>query len=351
MDLFYLLVLLLSFTIQVRGQMKLSPEILTVLRGEEARFACSTSNTQWTVMLWLLNGTAVLTISKEFGVLPSINPNVTAETSLVSHGDSWVFVLKSTERRDQGPVTCDLQGIDRKTASLFVQEKGSVKVFGDNKLAFQGQSVLFECQAAGWYPQPALQWQVNDKKVNQGEYNISSEESGKSLFTVTSNLSVRAVKSSHVACLASVSALATPLRSSVRLTVVAEVVQEEDDCTAPLAVTASLSALLLLPLLCVCTVLWLRQRRQAKPSPREAIRFDQSVSGRSSVAEATGGKVNLGYSGEGPTDAVINELIMETRRQEDFVGFHKLEFLPHPPMLMGTSYTAILLDPPPLFSQ
>ncbi|TNN69773.1 hypothetical protein EYF80_020005 [Liparis tanakae] len=131
MDLFYLLVLLLSCRIQaVRGLMKLSPGTLTVLRGEEARFTCSTSDTQWTVMLWLLNGTAVLTISKEFGVLPSINPNVTAETSLVSRGDSWVFVLKSTERHNQGPVTCDLQGIDRTTASLFVQaSSGTLQSF------------------------------------------------------------------------------------------------------------------------------------------------------------------------------------------------------------------------------
>ncbi|XP_035860501.1 immunoglobulin superfamily member 5 isoform X2 [Sander lucioperca] len=302
MDIFSLLVLLLSCRIQAVGaQMKLSPGTLTVLRGEEARLTCSTSNTHWTVMVWLLNGTAVLTISKEIGVLPSINPNVTAEKSSVSQGDSWVFVLKNTQRHNQGQVTCDLQGIDRKTASLFVQEKGSVRVIGEDKLAFKGQSVLFECQAAGWYPQPTLQWQVNDKKVSQGEYNISSEESGKSLFNVTSNLSFTAAKSSNVDCLASVSALPTPLKSSVRLTVVAEVVQEGDDCTVPVAVTASLSAVLLLLLLCICTVLWYRQRTQAKLSPQETIRFDQSVSGRSLVAEATRGKVNLGYSSEGPT--------------------------------------------------
>lgn len=30
------------------------------------------------------------------------------------------------------------------------------------------------------------------------------------------------------------------------------------------------------------------------------FRFNQSACGRSSVAEATGGKVNLGYSSEGP---------------------------------------------------
>ncbi|XP_059187157.1 immunoglobulin superfamily member 5 isoform X2 [Centropristis striata] len=306
MDIFSLLALLLSYRIQAVGAQiqLLSPATLTVLRGEEARFTCSpSSSTKWTVMVWMLNNTAVLTISKDIGVLPSINPNVTAEKDSGSRDDSWVFVLKNTQRHNQGPVTCDLQGIDRKTASLFVQEKGSVKVVGDDKLAFKGQSVLFECQAVGWYPQPTLEWQVHGKKVSQGEYNISSEESRKSLFAVTSNLTVKAAKSSPVDCLVSVSALTTPLKSSVCLTVVAEVMQEEgDDCIVPLAVTASLSALLLLLLLCICTVLWYRQRRQAKPCPQEAIiRFDQSVSGRSLVAEATGGKVNLGYSSEGPT--------------------------------------------------
>ncbi|KAJ4922636.1 hypothetical protein JOQ06_024757 [Pogonophryne albipinna] len=396
--------------------MKLSPEALTVLRGDDARFTCSPSKTKWTVMVWLLDGTPVLTISKEFGVLPSVHSNVTAEKGSVSSGDSWVFVLKNTERRNQGQLTCELQGSDRRTASLFVQasdillershkstaawlplhaivntpcfncpmyqsamiaqscssvnanearqplpnsseftlprvgrydvydtkirhqikapgekgqpimQKGSVKVIGDSMLVFKGQSVLFGCHAAGWYPLPTLQWHVNNKTVSRGDYNISSEESGESLFTVSSNLSVTAAKSSYVDCLASVSALRTPLRSSFRLTVVAEVVQLEEGCTVPLAAMASLSAILLLLLLCICTVLCYRHRRQAKQSPQEAaIRFGQSVSGRSLVAEATGGKVNLGYSSEGPTDPAYSELNLETRRQQqDFVSFLKV---------------------------
>ncbi|KAM7413401.1 hypothetical protein PAMA_020677 [Pampus argenteus] len=320
MDIFTLFVLLLSCRIHVGAQVKLSPKTLTVLQGSEARFTC-TSNTQWSVMVWLLEGSVVLTISNLHGVLRSANLHVAAEPA--AKGDGWVFVLKNTERLHQGQVTCDLQGIDRKTASLYVQEKGSVEVFS-NKLAFRGQSVLFECQAAGWYPQPTLYWQVDDKKVSQGEYNITSEESGKSLFTVTSNLSVKAVKSSRVHCLASVSALPTPLMSSVNLTVVTEVVREEDDCTVLQALTASLAALLLLLLLCICTVLCYRQRRQAKASPQEVIRFDQSVNGRNLVAKATGGTVNMGYSSEGPTDAVCNELTVETRSQMDFVTFYKV---------------------------
>ncbi|XP_020498554.2 immunoglobulin superfamily member 5 isoform X1 [Labrus bergylta] len=323
MDFFSLLVYLLFYCIHVGAQLKLFPEKLTILRGEEARLTCSTSNTRWTVMIWLLNGAAVLTISKKNGVLPSINSNVTAEKSLVSTGDSWVLILKHTERYNQGQVTCDLQDIDRKTASLFVQEKGSVKVSGD-KLAFMGQLALFECHAEGWYPQPTLQWWVNDKKVSQAEYNISSEESGRSLFTVNSNLSVTAAKSSYVDCLASVSALPTPLRSRIRLTVVAEVVEEGDDCSVPLAVTASLSAFLLLLLLCICIVLWFRQRRQAKPCQQEGIRFDQSGNKRGFVAEVTGGKDNLGFSSEGPTGAEHTKITMETHSNMNVNSLHKV---------------------------
>ncbi|KAL6116352.1 igsf5 [Pungitius sinensis] len=323
MDIDYLLLVLLSCRIQARDQVQLSPETQTVLRGQEARLTCRTSSTEWTVMVWLLNGKAVLTIAKETGPLNTVHPNVTAEKS----GDSWVFVINRTERHNQGQVTCDLQGIAAKTANLFVQEKGSVEVFWDKKLAFEGDSVLFKCQAAGWYPSPTVQWQVTDKKVIEAKYNSSIEKSG-TLFTVNSNLNVMATRSSNVSCLASVSALPAPLRSSVRLIVVAEVGLEEEEeaaCTlVPLAIMSTLFALLLLLLLCIGAVLWHRRRRQAKAGTQAAVRSDQSVSGGSLVAEATDGKVNLGYSGDGPTDAVHHELIMETLRQEDFVSFHKV---------------------------
>lgn len=100
------------------AQVTLAPETLTVLQGDEARLTCCSSSSQWTVMVWLLNAEVVLTISNENGLLPSINPNVTAEQ--ISK-NSWTFILKNTTRLNQGQVTCDLQGIDRKAADLFVQ--------------------------------------------------------------------------------------------------------------------------------------------------------------------------------------------------------------------------------------
>ncbi|XP_041851401.1 uncharacterized protein igsf5b isoform X2 [Melanotaenia boesemani] len=324
MDILLLSVLLLSL-IQVGAKMKLSPASLTIVRGDEAVFTCSPSTPDWTVMEWRLKGRSLLTISKSTGVLPTVNPNVTA----VEDGIGWQLVLKNTQKDDEGEVICELQHIDFRTANLFVQERGTVTVFGDNRLAFKGQSVLFQCQAAGWYPQPVLQWLVDRKEVNQQEYNISTTQI-KSLFTVTSNLSVMATKSFPVHCLASVSALKKPLKSGVNLTVVAEVLQEEqDDCTVPLAVTASLSALLLLTLLCICIVLCYRHRKQAKANPQEAKGSGHCVLGRSSVAAVTGGNVNLGYSSEGPTGADYSEIITEIRSKMDFASFHKVPDVVH----------------------
>lgn len=96
----------------------LVPEVLTVLRGDEAQLTCSTSSPQWTVMVWLLNDQVALTITNDSGVLPSVNPSVTAKQL---SPNSWTFILKNTSRLNQGVVTCDLQGIDRKRAELFVQ--------------------------------------------------------------------------------------------------------------------------------------------------------------------------------------------------------------------------------------
>lgn len=103
------------------AEVTLLPEELTVLRGDEAQLTCSTSAPWWTVMVWQLNDQVVLTISNESGVLPSFNPSVTAKQR---SPNSWTFILKNSSRLNQGLVTCDLQGIGRKRAELFVQGRG-----------------------------------------------------------------------------------------------------------------------------------------------------------------------------------------------------------------------------------
>ncbi|XP_017275516.1 immunoglobulin superfamily member 5 [Kryptolebias marmoratus] len=352
MDVILLLVLLVSCRTEAVGaQMELAPSSLTVLRGDEARFSCSTSSSVWTVMVWLLNGRAVLTVSKQDGALPTPYPNITADKCPNSKLDCWVLVLNNTERNNQGQVTCDLQLIDIRTATLFVQEKGIVTVLGGDRLAFKNDSVLFQCRAAGWFPEPALQWQLNGKKVSPAEYSISAAAMEKSLFTVSSNYSVTAKSRSQVDCLASVSALNTPLKSSVHLTVV--VVQEEGgDCTVLVGLTATFAALLLLVLLSFCAALCYRRMRKPKKNPQEVTRQNgalgengfpaeernstelhlwshQSAFGPSSVAEATGGKVNLGFSTEDPTDVHSCDVINGAYNQMSFETFHTVPDVVH----------------------
>lgn len=108
----------LAALVAAAAAVTLVPETLTVLRGDEARLTCSTSSSQWTVMVWLLNAEVVLTISNESGLLPSVNSDVTAERR---SGSSWTFILKNSTRLNQGQVTCDLQGIGRRSADLFVE--------------------------------------------------------------------------------------------------------------------------------------------------------------------------------------------------------------------------------------
>lgn len=99
-----------------------------------------------------------------------------------------------------------------KTFTIFFPERGNVAITGGNVTVLKGEEILFRCLAVGWYPEPSLTWLVNDREVDQGQYNISTERpvDADGLYNLTSDLSVQAAESSHVECLASVSALPTP---------------------------------------------------------------------------------------------------------------------------------------------
>ncbi|CAL9684839.1 unnamed protein product [Knipowitschia caucasica] len=101
--------------------MSLMPETLTVLRGDQSRFSCRTTRPQWGAMIWQLSGKTMLTISQQNGLVPSTNPNITAEKAAPSQGEGWTLVLKDTQREYQGEVSCDLQEVHKRTAHLYVQ--------------------------------------------------------------------------------------------------------------------------------------------------------------------------------------------------------------------------------------
>ncbi|XP_067102971.1 immunoglobulin superfamily member 5 [Osmerus mordax] len=318
-----LMILLLTYTTQVELVMHLEPRTLTALRGDQAQFTCST-NEDWEVMLWSVHNATVLTISAKYGIL-SRKPSVTAKNLSGGRTSRWEMVLERSERNHQGLLTCELPEIGKEAATLIVQEPGTMGITGGNVSAVRGQRVVFECQATGWYPEPSLTWQVNSRKVDEGQYNVSAGVAAEGLYNRTSVLSMQALETSHVECLASVSALPAPLASRVRLTVFAEVLVEDKDRTALIAVAISSSAMLLFLLLSLCIVLCYRRTRRAKSGQAEAARIDESESRRSSAAEVTGGKVNRGYAAEVLTDIGHHDLHLDAHSQTDFQsGTHKV---------------------------
>ncbi|KAJ7995479.1 hypothetical protein DPEC_G00244980 [Dallia pectoralis] len=319
--------ILLAYVTQAVDSLRLEPRTITVLRGDSARLTCITTE-QWKVMVWLLNGSSVLTISFRYGTL-SNNPNMTAVNCSTNQLSCWEFLLSNVQRSHQGLVTCDLQNVNRETADLFVQEMGTVAITGGDQIAIKGEEVLFQCSAVGWYPEPSLKWLVNGIEVDQGQYSISTEQhvDVDVLYNLHSNLSSQAAASAHVKCLATVSALPTPQASSVRLTVVAEVGGECNSSTTLIAGTASVSTILLLMLLCFCVALgYRRRRRRAKSSKHTSRRTDELEREGSSVAETTQGMDNLGYTTEGHTDAGCSDLVVTRGEhcQTGSISAHKI---------------------------
>ncbi|XP_030632318.1 immunoglobulin superfamily member 5 isoform X2 [Chanos chanos] len=296
------------------SEMELIPSNVTVLRGDEVRFNCSTRRS-WDVMVWLLSSRTVMTISALYGRLGD-DVRYGAVNHSTSEKSVWEFVLwNASLSRTVQEVACDLQNIDRKTAALFVQETGSVRIVGDRPVQ-KGELVLLHCAAEGWFPEPAVVWIVNGKEAGGDEYNVTSIQDSAGLFHSNSTLGVRAERTTTVECQASVTALSAPQRHNITLAVVSE------DNTVLIAVTTSVCVLVLL-LLAVGIVVWFRTIA-AKMDEQDERSLDQQDRERNSAVSDTGGRVNPGYLSEGRTDTGCNDLSGSDYRQTNPISARKI---------------------------
>ncbi|XP_026119181.1 immunoglobulin superfamily member 5 [Carassius auratus] len=286
----------------------LEPKNVTVLRGSEVRFNCSTDES-WGVMTWLLGGRTVLTISVEHGPLGGDE-----HVSTVNHSSSslsmWELVLMNVSFRPiVQEVICELlpTRLDRSSSALFVQEKGNVRILESDLSVQEGMLVTFHCEASGWYPDPSVSWVVNGTTVDRDDYNTSSLQDPNGLFNSTSVLQIKAETSSTVECWASVSAAVAHQNSSVKLTVVAP--KAPQDYTVVIAVIVSVCTIILLAVLIL--ILYYRKKLTKSSSENKVSSSLWTVnlsSRRRSVADETRGKVNPGYHGEDVTSSGHHDL-------------------------------------------
>ncbi|XP_028838827.1 immunoglobulin superfamily member 5-like [Denticeps clupeoides] len=264
--------------ISALADVHLDPLNNPVLLGSNAQFNCSVTE-NWLIMAWLLNGEVVLTISIKHGVFENVD-RFSAANYTTDESYKWALTIKNTSRTDSGEVTCDVQNVQRLTATLSIQEVGTVDIAGGNVTVRQGEEATFVCSATGWFPEPDFHWRVNGAAEDSKNINTTVEAVG-DVFNSTSVLKIPAVHSGPVECLVKVPALYTPQISVAYLTVDAS--SQRRDQTVLIAVTVSFSLAALLALLIILIIFCCRRRKEKKTSYEEEIRRAREMSDKSPV--------------------------------------------------------------------
>ncbi|XP_072514970.1 immunoglobulin superfamily member 5 [Salminus brasiliensis] len=296
MDTFALAALLLFISGGVSAQVLLEPQNEMVLQTSDARFNCSTTRPSWTVMIWSLNGRLALTVVENVGVLNSSERFSAVDYSIAGEA-KWEFVIRNVSRNDSGVVSCQIQDSVLVTAGLSVQENGSVEIVGSDRTVTEGDQVVFQCLAAGWFPTPQISWTMGGTSVDQQLFNTSSVEVD-TLVNSNSTCRLTAVSNTSVTCLASIPALITPQRSSVFLIVEKVEKPASSDQTVLIAVLVPISAVVLLVLIIIAIVFCCKRRKRAKSNyqqeARAHTRSQLETVGDTHAGEGQG-QDNLGY--------------------------------------------------------
>ncbi|XP_055728455.1 immunoglobulin superfamily member 5 isoform X1 [Salvelinus fontinalis] len=306
--------LLLLYATGVSGVPQLEPLNVTVLRGSEARFNISLSE-EWYSMSWMLKTVLVLTINSGTGVSEH---NRRFAVTNYSSADiyCWEFIIRDVWRNDTGDVSCGVQEKPTQTAQLFVQESGTVRIVGGNMTVAQGHQAIFRCEASGWFPKPTVSWVVDGVVVDQNSYNSSSEALD-GLYNSISLLTVRGVNSVQVKCLASVSALTTPLSSSFYLVV------EPHDWTVLIAVVCSIGGFALLVLLILGIVFCCKRRKEAKSS------YQKEMGRTGSQIQMSGGAVGQKQGKENPAYVIDGQTTGVTHSEFNDSGYIQTNYTKH----------------------
>ncbi|XP_076877011.1 immunoglobulin superfamily member 5 isoform X1 [Brachyhypopomus gauderio] len=297
MDIIGFIALLLVVAEGVIAEVQVEPQNATVLQHSEARFNCSVSNPGWAVMIWSLNRVFALTILETSGVVNSTG-HFYARNYSTAGKSRWELIIENVLREDSGQVVCQILGGEPVTAELSVQESGAVEIVGSNRTVTEGERVVFQCLAAGWFPAPRFSWALNGAPVADDLFNSSSVETG-AVVNSSSSLSITASSSMRVECLATVPALGTPRSSCVYLTAVKAVEPQTRDQTVLIAVTVSFSAAALLVLFIIAVVFCCKRRKRAKSGYEKEARAQSQRVKNTHTGEGQGHD-NLGYVTEGP---------------------------------------------------
>ncbi|KAM9456546.1 immunoglobulin superfamily member 5 isoform 1-T1 [Clarias gariepinus] len=274
----------------------LQPLNETVLQYSNASFNCSVTAPGWVVMTWTVNSRLALSILESSGPVGS-SPRYSATNYTTAGLYKWGFTIIGVTPSDAGTVACQVQGGLLISATLNVQQTGTVAISGSNRTATIGDKVTFQCLAAGWSPAADIAWAMNGKPVDPSLYNTTVTNGN--LMNTSSTLTITASNNVSVACLASVSALPSPETNTVYLTVQkARVI----DWTVLIATTVAFSLAALLFLIIYGIIFFCGKKRKRRRSRYQEEVRAQTQAHRAYRQPGYAGRAqeNLGYIEERP---------------------------------------------------
>ncbi|EMP31444.1 Immunoglobulin superfamily member 5 [Chelonia mydas] len=194
------------------------PANATVLAGSEARFNCTVSQ-GWQVIIWLLNGNAVLTTTSLGGAVVTMN-RFTQQNYTSSETFTSELIIHNVQLDDSGQIECSLQlSSPNSYAFLSVQVNGSLLIKDHNSTVRKNETIDIVCEALGWAPAPNMTWMINDSFVDKSRYVTNHSQGSNDLHNEGSTLTLTPMANETLTCLAYIEALPKPQNATVTLIV------------------------------------------------------------------------------------------------------------------------------------
>ncbi|XP_009904168.2 immunoglobulin superfamily member 5 [Dryobates pubescens] len=190
------------------------PTNATVLAGSEARFSCTVS-LDWVILIWLSNGSPVLTVTSAQGAIGS-SDRFTSQNYTSSNGVTLELIIHNAQLSDSGKIECSIQQFgESRFAFLSVQVNGSLFIKNSTLTVKENQTVEIVCEALGWAPVPDITWMTNDSFIDKSSYVTQESQGSNGLHNALSILTLTPTDTEILTCLADIEALPNPQNATV----------------------------------------------------------------------------------------------------------------------------------------
>lgn len=276
------------------------PKNATVRAGQEARFNCTVSR-GWSLIMWALNGTVVLSVTP-MGVIITSN-RFTSEN--YTEGDDFTseMIIHDVQLSDAGHIKCSLQNSGREgSAFLSVQVVGKLLVPTDSLVVIEDEPCNVTCRAVGWIPLPELSWEIGVPVSDSSFHSVLVPDDPASVLSI---LALTPRGSGNLTCVAEMKGLQARDSRTINLTVAPPHLGSIDKLGASLptwaiallAVSFSLLFILIIVLIvifCCCCV----SRREKTESSSLRKSADVETNQETFEPKLKNGNENYGYSAE-----------------------------------------------------